>query len=147
MIYTQAFSQNQEEEVGARIRDLREAKRMSQSELAARLCLVPDAIRKLERGTSGAKQFIKLTEIAQILGTTPNQILGVQESLEREAIRGVLEAIFLEFGKSLDDAKRLAECALSAMDSPAVRESSGPIADNARSQGLRLMGPCLRGQT
>lgn len=120
---------------------------MSQSELAARLCLIPDAIRKLERGTSGAKQFIKLTEIAQALGTTPNRMLGVQEGLEKEAIRGVLEAIFLEFGKSLDEAKRLAECALSAMNSPTVRESGGPIADSARTQGRRLMGPCLRGQT
>ena len=107
----------------------------------------PTRSESLKEARSGAKQFIKLTEIAQALGTTPNRILGIHEGLEWEAIRGVLEAIFLEFGKSLDEAKRLAECALSAMDSPAVRESGGPIADSARTQGLRLMGPCLRGQT
>ena len=100
----------------------------------------------MKEARSGAKQFIKLTEIAQALGPTSNRIFGIHEGLEWEAIRDG-SSQFLEFGTSFDEAKRLAECALSAMDSPAVRESGGPIADSARTQGLRLMGPCLRGQT
>ena len=121
--------------IGRAIERIRKQRGKSQAEVgAAYYGSGVDAIRKIEAGTSGSDGFVKLLKLAEILQSTPNDLLEVRDSSE-EAIRGLLEGIALAFDRPLEQAAPLAEILLKVLNSPDIRNTGIPLRDSARSVG------------
>lgn len=124
------------EQFGAKIKRLRISMKLTQRELGARLSIGGDAVGKIEMGIGGAKQFVKLADIASTLNTTPNFLLGIRETPERSAFKGLLQAAFVARGIPLEQARPLAEAALRVLDSPEIRSNDISPEDTARTIGV-----------
>lgn len=135
-------------QIGATIQRIREARGLDRAPVAA-ACggMGADALRHIETGRSGSEGFIKLARLAEVLHSTPNELLGY-ESAERmqedEAIRGLLEGVALAFGLPLERAAPLADTVLTVRDSPDIRNMGIPLRDSARIAGKVLAGRFLR---
>ncbi len=73
-------------ELGANIRKLRQAKGLTQVQMAEALGVVQQLITRYEQGVA-YPSIQKLIEIGKILGVTPNQLLGIGEPLKTEPNR------------------------------------------------------------
>lgn len=73
--------------VGFRISELRKAKNMTQMELADKMGISFQAVSNWERGIS-MPDISKLPEIAQLMGTTVDEILGEKSELVDSAVNG-----------------------------------------------------------
>lgn len=110
-----------------------------------RLAAIKPAARKLkEIGTSAdalrkqnVARYVTLGELAEVLETTPNWLLGITE--RREPFIGLLEAISLSHGLTLPQATLLAEATAAILDSPALGKSGLPLREAARQGGLILI--------
>jgi transcriptional regulator with XRE-family HTH domain len=71
-----------QEQIGQRLRAVRERKGMSQGTLAQALATRQSNISDIERGVRGLT-IQQLVKIARVLGTTPNEILGEKPSRAR----------------------------------------------------------------
>lgn len=76
--------------VGFRISELRKAKNMTQMELADKMGISFQAVSNWERGIS-MPDISKLPEIAQLLGTTVDEILGEKSELVDSAVNGNID--------------------------------------------------------
>jgi transcriptional regulator with XRE-family HTH domain len=121
------------DEIGARISKLRQALDLTVPELSRRIGVTPDALQRLLRGESTA-QYIKLIQIARVLNTTPNTILGFNDP---DVIRATLEACFDALGLPEDQASLLAETVEQVLEQPEV-PGLDP-ATQARSQAPLLL--------
>lgn len=109
----------------------------------ARLAAVKPPVRKLkEIGTSAdalrkqnVARYVTLAELAELLETTPNWLLGVSH----EGVIGLLEAISLSYGLPLPQATLLAEAIVAVLDSPVLYQSYLPLREAARQAGLLLI--------
>ena len=119
--------------VGATILRIREARGMSREAVgAAYYGSGYDAIRKIEDGISGAEGFVKLAKLAEILRSSPNELLDWQD---QDAILGVMEGIALACGLPPEQASPLAELVLEVLNSPDIRNTGIPLRDIARTVG------------
>lgn len=66
-------------DIGRRVRALRQAIGLSAVDLAKALGVTVSAVKELESGRA-TRQFVQLREMAVILQTTPNVILGLDEN-------------------------------------------------------------------
>lgn len=73
-------------ELGANIRKLRQAKGLTQVQMAEALGVVQQLITRYEQGVA-YPSIQKLIEIGNILGVTPDQLLGIGEPLKTEPNR------------------------------------------------------------
>lgn len=76
--------------VGFKISELRKAKNMTQMELADKMGISFQAVSNWERGNS-MPDISKLPEIAQLLGTTVDEILGEESELVASAVNGNID--------------------------------------------------------
>lgn len=63
--------------IGERIRERREALNLTQMQLAVAASTQPTYISRIERGEIHSIGTILLVRLAQVLGCTPNDLLGV----------------------------------------------------------------------
>ena len=79
-------------EVGRHIKETRQSLGISLQDFAAQLELSVHAIKKIEDGTSTA-QFLKLARIADVLKTTPNQLLGFPVPNRSGRMKPILDSL------------------------------------------------------
>jgi transcriptional regulator with XRE-family HTH domain len=121
--------------IAKRIHDLRVKKGMDHAQLGAALGQSPDVTRKAEAGQH-LTSYIKLIELARVLDTTPNEILGV--GWDYDVILGLLEGTLMSRGMPPGEAEALARTVLEVLDSPEVRSEGSSPRENAR-----LLARCL----
>ena len=130
------------EEIGLRIRSIMDANGLTEIDVGKRYGAPANTIGKMLKGNS--KQWAKLAYLAPALGTNPNEILGFPVGDAREAVKGLIEAVAMHFGRSTKEAASLAEDAAKALDSPAVRNSHTDLRGAARSVGIHIIGHRLK---
>lgn len=113
---------DQETEIGRRLKEAREAAGLTVDELARRLNVTPDAVQRLQRGESTV-QWLKLKAIAEALNITPNDLLGLTSSYDKQVLRATMEACFEALGLSLPQASILAETVLEVVREPQVDQT------------------------
>lgn len=128
-------------EIGERIRALREAAGLSVADVASALDLKQFAVRENEAGR-GLRQYLKLKELARVLGTTPNDILGVTDPSPSgddllDLMGAAIEAILIESGWSEDRAERAVEVAKTAALEERIQDVDRRLA--ARSIAVSLI--------
>lgn len=116
---------------GAKLKKLLEEKHPSAQDLG-RIDYTMATLQKKMEGKN-VTQFIMLGELAKVLGVTPNDLLDFPVGDEREAVKGVVEAVAEHFGMPLDEAQELAEAVAKVLDTHAIRNSGSSRRDNARS--------------
>jgi len=79
-------------EVGRHIKKTRQSLGISLHDFAAELELSVHAIKKIEDGSSTA-QFLKLARIADVLKTTPNQLLGFPVPNSSGRLKPILDSL------------------------------------------------------
>lgn len=101
--------------IAQRIRELRQKRGLSDADLASALGVTRGMVNMLENG-KGTKQFVKLRKMAEILGTTPNYILGVEkgEPAALDVMGAAVEAILVDRGWPMEEALNLVEIATKA---------------------------------
>lgn len=75
-------------EFGERLRNTRERQKLNQTELARKSGLTPAAISQLEAGLR-EPNFSTIVSLASALGTTPNDLMGIEEGAGDPSIRGL----------------------------------------------------------
>ena len=106
-------------EIGQRLQALRKKLGLDVKDVASAVGLKPFALREKEEGRA-MRHYLKLAELARVLGTTPNHILGVesppQTNEDRLALMGAaLEAMLVaEEGWALEKAREYVEIATQA---------------------------------
>ena len=143
--------------IGAKIKELRLERGYSTAgKLALALNVSPDAVKAYEKGEN-LTQFIKLIELARILRTTPNIILGVADDPPHQAGRlvedieaqlrsddelfeAVITGALLGLRFPLEEAAPYAAAALEALHSPAVRNTGKDRLDIARIVAQHAVG-------
>lgn len=93
--------------VGRKISELRKQKNMTQLELADRMGVSFQAVSNWERGNS-MPDISKLPELAEIFGTTIDNILGAKSELIKKAAEGKLEEYVESNPVSLEEIKEAA---------------------------------------
>ncbi|WPP04628.1 helix-turn-helix transcriptional regulator [Methylocella tundrae] len=121
--------------IGAKIKELRLAKGFAtQDSFAKKLGMKADGVSAYERGNN-LIQLVKLSEMAQILGVTPNDILGFKPGSagQMRQVTGILlERSCVALGVPEKRARALAETVLAVLDSPAIHTSGIPLEDIVR---------------
>lgn len=103
-------------DLGLRIKQLREGLGLSVADLAAALDIKPFALREIEAGRS-AKQFLKLADMARLLGTTPNYLLGADAVSpvtvdQLEMMGAAVQVMLIDDGWTRERAEALVDIAL-----------------------------------
>jgi transcriptional regulator with XRE-family HTH domain len=75
--------------IGARVAKLRDRLKLTNDKIGAQIGVTGDAVKKIVDGSS-ATQYAKLKRLAEVLETTPNDLLGV--SGERDDLEEVFDA-------------------------------------------------------
>jgi transcriptional regulator with XRE-family HTH domain len=73
-------------ELGKRVARIREERRMSQQEVAARAHLSYQTLWRIERGTQGKPSVFTIGAIARVLGVTVDYLVGMYEDTESEHV-------------------------------------------------------------
>jgi hypothetical protein len=113
-------------QLSARIKKRLEVVKPSEARLAA-IGTSTEGIRK-----ESFKRYVILGELATVLETTPNWLLGFSADAKHDVIKGLLEAVGQSCGLSLGQATKVAEAALRALDSLAFPSGSISPRDTAR---------------
>lgn len=71
-------------ELGRRVARIREERRLSQQELAARAHLSYPTLWRIERGTQGKPSVFTVGAIARVLGVTVDFLVGMYEDTDSE---------------------------------------------------------------
>ena len=113
------------DEIGARVRALREGRGMSRAKLAARLGVSEDSVAKIERGQR-VDSWLGVARMAEALGTSPNDLLGFAPATflppDVSYFAAALAPILSAHGGDPEDAEDIARTLLEAVE--AVRELS-----------------------
>lgn len=78
------------EYTGKKIAELRKEKNLTQKELAARIHVTDKAVSKWERGLN-FPDLGKMEELAEVLGTTPSVLLGLEDASREEIVSSFTE--------------------------------------------------------
>lgn len=102
-----------EREISRKIKELMVAQGLTRAELAKKLGRTEDSVKKILSGV-GLVQFIKLGELARILGTTPNDLLGISASPDNQALLSAMAVSYETLGLEADEGQELAQIVLQA---------------------------------
>lgn len=96
-------------EIGQRIAELRKGLGLSVAELAKALGITPFTLREIEAGRL-LGHYLKLANMARLLGTTPNHILGFNQLTSDEDAANIansalatMEGLLLKTGKHSEE--------------------------------------------
>ena len=111
-------------EVGARIKKMRDARGLTNRQVADHMGVTEAAAKKLITGET-ATNFVKLIPLAGLLGSTPNAILGVNDSgtsgdINSEIWIDVIDEFGLRFGLSEANSRLLAETVVRVITEPPI---------------------------
>ncbi len=121
------------EYVGEMVRTVRERLGLSRIELADRLTVSEETVKKMETGER-VKQWLKLAEVAEALETTPNELLGFPV-VDPESLGSALQPILKAFGHDPEDAESIARILLEAVEDGQSLQGSEPAALRYRHAG------------
>lgn len=111
--------------VSARIRERRHALGLSQSGLAELAGVSPELVSRIERGRC-LPSLPTLVTFANVLRTTPNDLLGFEQPLADEELRPLLEAVNALGPAQRAEIRRIAE-ALAKYQSNAPPSATAPV--------------------
>lgn len=111
----------EEAAIGRRINEARVRAGLTQPELAAKIGLSLPAVKKLASGEATG-QFAKLKRLAAALETTPNELLGLSESVLIDRILSAVEGTYRKM-VGPDEAKALVQIALEAAEEQITLET------------------------
>ena len=113
-------------EISIRIKERMKSLRLTNRDLGERIGLAEPSVKKLLSGSSSV-QFLKLRRLAEILETTPNHLLGVDEAeasngeRSRALLGAAIEAALRTLGNlKQEHAQALTQAILSIPDKPAI---------------------------
>lgn len=119
--------------IGRRIAMFRDAAGMTNADLAARLNVSEDAVRKTVTGAA-AKRYAELKRLACALGVTPNDILEVSDSRDLDEVLATVHGSYRMMG--LSDAEA---AALVALVREVIEEPLTPTAKPDRIAARRIL--------
>jgi transcriptional regulator with XRE-family HTH domain len=123
--------------VSIRIRERRHALGLSQSGLAELAGVSPELVSRIERGRC-LPSLPTLVTFANVLRTTPNDLLGFEQPLANEELRPLLDAVNALGPAQRAEIRRIAEAlAKYQSDAPPKRDTSRPRRDS----GFTRSGP------
>lgn len=131
--------------VSIRVRERRHALGLSQSGLAELAGVSPELVSRIERARC-LPSLPTLVTFANVLRTTPNDLLGFEQPLADSELRPLLEAVNALGPAQRSEIRRIAE-ALAKYQSdapPAVRETRRPV---RRESGFQPADPGTPGTT
>jgi transcriptional regulator with XRE-family HTH domain len=105
------------EEIGQRIRALMNRKNMDHKALGEALGITGNAVTKILGGSS-TTQYAKLSNLADVLGVDPNEILGFAPGSSRELLLGALEGTMLGLQFPPVEAEEIALIVLRVLETP-----------------------------
>jgi transcriptional regulator with XRE-family HTH domain len=127
----------QESKIAARLRRLREARHLSNAEIAEQLGMSTAGVKQIMQGLA-SRQMVKLADLARVLNTTPNQILGFDQAAESlvngEYLQAVLEATMTNLDVPENEARAGAQSVIAMLQHPPVGNHHMSDADIARIQ-------------
>lgn len=111
-------------EVGARIKKMRDARRLTNQQVANHMGVTEATAKKLVTGET-AINFVKLIPLAELLRSTPNAILGVSDSgtsgdINSELWIEVIDEIGFQFGLSEANSRMLADTVVRVITGPPI---------------------------
>lgn len=93
-------------EIGKRIKDARESKKMSKAELASIIKVAPSTIARYEDGEFKKMKMPIIESIANALDVNPMWIIGKSETKERNIAQEYkLEDVYFSFAKEMQEKK------------------------------------------
>lgn len=119
-----AESKSKAKEIAGTIRERLKKLGWTQPELAEKLGIKPNSVTKMLGGDS-TLAFAKLANLAQILSTTPNDLLGFGRSYQQERLLGAVQGAVQALGHSREEADEIASTVLEIIDRP-LDEGSNP---------------------
>jgi transcriptional regulator with XRE-family HTH domain len=105
------------EEIGERIRTLMRQKGMDHDALGKALGITGNAVTQIVGGKSTV-QYAKLSNMADVLGVEPNDILGFPSGSQRDLLMGALEGTLLALNFSHVEASEISLIVLRVLDTP-----------------------------
>ncbi len=127
---TTSEREKKEKEIAAEITRLIAANKPSEAALLA--CgHSKHTVEAIRKGKNVAN-YAKLAELATVLKSTPNEILGFPIGENREVVIGLLQGMAIALGKPLEQAVPLADIVAAKLDSPSVRSNHTSPRDSAR---------------
>jgi len=105
------------QEIGRNIRVVMARRNVGCRQVGEVLGISANAVTQILRGAS-CTQFAKLKKLADYLGVTPNDLLGVGASAERALFKGAVEGALRALGKSEPDAREIALITATVLDTP-----------------------------
>jgi len=113
-------------EIADTIRQRMEDIGWTQADLAEKLGIKPNSVTKMLFGASTRTfAFAKLANLAEILSTTPNDLLGFGRSYQQERLLGAVQGAVQALGHSREEADEIASTVLEIIDRP-LDEGSSP---------------------
>jgi transcriptional regulator with XRE-family HTH domain len=103
--------------IGRRIAAARDALKISNADIAAKIGLSQDAVKKMMTGDA-TKGYAKLKRLAAILGSTPNDLLGVTDGRDIDEVMAAVIHSYERLGLEPREAELYAECVREAIEEP-----------------------------
>ena len=114
-----------EDTIGSNIRRLRGRAKLTRAQLAQRVGLDEQSIKKFENGEN-VKQWLRVAQLAEALQASPNELLGFS-ALSSEALESALKPILAAYGANPDDADSIARILLEAVEVAQASPDEGPV--------------------
>lgn len=119
------------DQLGNRIKFFMKERKMRYSDLAKAIGKSEETVKKMLSGT-GLLQYVKLAHLAEVLGTTPNELLGFEPSANSDVLSVALQVSYEALGLDQAEAQELAAIVLqSAQDAPEFADDV-PVEQAAR---------------
>lgn len=131
--------------VSIRIRERRHALGLSQSGLAELASVSPELVSRIERGRC-LPSLPTLVTFANVLRTTPNDLLGFEQPLANEELRPLLEAVNALGPAQRAEIRRIAEAlAKYQSDAPPPKRDARPRRESGFTRSTTGPGSGKRG--
>lgn len=127
------------EQIGQRVAELRKARGLSRKDLAAALGLAGESsVSEIENGRNN-KKFVQFGEIADILGTTPNDLLGFEAMApdDLDMMGAAIQVMLMEEGWPRERAEALVDIATEVATEKSELELDRRLAAAFRKRALR----------
>lgn len=115
-----------DEQIGKAVRAARLRAGISQTELAKRIGMSIDTVKRIEYGER-VHQWKMVSSVANAIGCSPNELLGFPVA-SHESLGMALQPILAAYGANPDDADSIARILLEAVEAAQSLKDDGPEA-------------------